>query len=109
MAPLVRSNPTARRRRNHLEFFKIFMNIGMELSILSMGHSIERSPLLRKFPDEISVPTQNTIGGFNDSKINHFQLCSKLYTLSHRQRGQFRPYVYENFEKCKIISTARRG
>ena len=27
IAPPARSNPTARRRRNHLEFFKIFMNI----------------------------------------------------------------------------------
>ena len=31
-APKARSNPTVRRRRNHLEFFKIFMNIGTELS-----------------------------------------------------------------------------
>ena len=35
-----RSNPTARRGRNYLEFFKIFMNIGTELSTLSMGQSI---------------------------------------------------------------------
>ena len=30
LAPPARSNPTARRRRNHLEFFKIFMSIGTE-------------------------------------------------------------------------------
>ena len=35
-----RSNPIARRRRKHLEFFKIFLNIGTELSTLSMGDSI---------------------------------------------------------------------
>ena len=41
-APPARSNPTARRRRNHLQFFKIFMNIGTELSIHSrLGHSID--------------------------------------------------------------------
>ena len=40
MGPLSRSNPTARRGRNNLEFFKIFMNLGMEMSTLSMGHSI---------------------------------------------------------------------
>ena len=34
------SRPTARRGRNYLEFFKIFMNIGTELSTLSMGQSI---------------------------------------------------------------------
>ena len=34
------SNPTARRGRNYLEFFKIFMNIGTKLSTLSMGQSI---------------------------------------------------------------------
>ena len=27
------------------------------------------------------------------------------YTVSHRECGQFRPYVHENFEKFKIIST----
>ena len=27
------------------------------------------------------------------------------YTLSHRECGQFRPYVHENFEKFKIVST----
>ena len=31
---------TARRGRNHLEFFKIFMQTGAELSTLSMGQSI---------------------------------------------------------------------
>ena len=36
-----RSNPTARRHRNPFEFFKLFMNIGTELSTLSMGHSIQ--------------------------------------------------------------------
>ena len=41
IAPPARSNPTARRHRNHVNFFKIFMNIGTELSTLSMGHSIE--------------------------------------------------------------------
>ena len=40
IAPLARSNPTARRRWNHHEFFKIFMNIRTELPTLSMGHSI---------------------------------------------------------------------
>ena len=34
IAPEARSNPTARRGRNYLEFFKIFMNIGTELSTL---------------------------------------------------------------------------
>ena len=38
--PPARSNPTARRGRNYLEFFKSFMNIGTELSTLSMGQSI---------------------------------------------------------------------
>ena len=32
IAPAARSNPTARRGRNYLEFFKIFINIGKELS-----------------------------------------------------------------------------
>ena len=35
-----RSNPTARRGRNHLKFFKIFMQTGTKLSTLSMGQSI---------------------------------------------------------------------
>ena len=35
-----RSNPTARRGRNHLEFFKIFMQTWTELPTLSMGQSI---------------------------------------------------------------------
>ena len=39
--PPARSNPTARRGRNYLEFFEIFMNIGTELSTLSIGHNIE--------------------------------------------------------------------
>ena len=38
--PPARSNPTARRGRNHFEFFKIFMRTGTELSTLSMGQSI---------------------------------------------------------------------
>ena len=38
--PKAWSNPTARRGQNYLEFFKIFMNIGTELSTLSMGRSI---------------------------------------------------------------------
>ena len=33
IAPKARSYSTARRGRNYLEFFKIFMNIGMELSV----------------------------------------------------------------------------
>ena len=41
IAPKARSNPTARRGRNHLKFFKIFMNMGTELSTLSIGHSID--------------------------------------------------------------------
>ena len=41
IAPEARSNPTARRGQNYLEFFKIFMDIGTELSTLSMGYSIE--------------------------------------------------------------------
>ena len=40
IAPKARSNPTAHRRRNYLEFFKIFMNIATELSTLSMGYKI---------------------------------------------------------------------
>ena len=40
MGPPARSNATARRGRNHLEFFKIFMQTGTELSTLSMGKSI---------------------------------------------------------------------
>ena len=40
IAPPARSNPTARRGWNHLEFFKIFMQTGTELSTLSMGQSI---------------------------------------------------------------------
>ena len=35
-----RSNSTARRGRNHLEFFKTFMQTGTEMSTLSMGQSI---------------------------------------------------------------------
>ena len=35
-----RSNPTARRGRNHPEFFKIFMHTWVKLSALSMGQSI---------------------------------------------------------------------
>ena len=27
------------------------------------------------------------------------------YTVSHRECGQFRPYVHENFKKFKMIST----
>ena len=42
MGPPARSNPTARRGWNHLEFFKIFMQTGTELSTLSMGQSIRR-------------------------------------------------------------------
>ena len=38
--PEARSNLTARRGRNYLEFFKILMNIGTELSTLSTGQSI---------------------------------------------------------------------
>ena len=41
IAPLARSNPTARRGRHYLEFFKIFMNIETVLSTLSMEHSIK--------------------------------------------------------------------
>ena len=40
IAPETRSNPTAHRDRNHLEFVKIFMQTGTELSTLSMGQSI---------------------------------------------------------------------
>ena len=40
IAPPARSNPTAPRGRNHLEFFKIFMQTGTELSTLSIGQSI---------------------------------------------------------------------
>ena len=40
MGPPMRSNPTARRGQNYLEFFKMFMNIRTELFTLSMGHSI---------------------------------------------------------------------
>ena len=40
IAPLARSNPTARRGRNLPELFKIFMSIGTVLSTLSMGNSI---------------------------------------------------------------------
>ena len=41
MGALARSNPTARRGRNHLELFKIFMQTATELSTLSMGQSIQ--------------------------------------------------------------------
>ena len=41
IAPPARSNPTARRGRNYLEVFKIFVNIGTELSTVLMGHSIK--------------------------------------------------------------------
>ena len=38
-------------------------------------------------------------------KSPHFlDTTGSLYTLSHRECGQFHPYVHENFEKFKIIS-----
>ena len=43
--PSARSNPTVRRGRNYFAFFKIFMNLGTELSTLSMGQSIITSHL----------------------------------------------------------------
>ena len=45
IAPEARSNPTARRGRNHLEFFKIFMQPGTELTTPSMGQSIVKSSI----------------------------------------------------------------
>ena len=45
--------------------------------------------------------------GFCSAKNN--QLADKsantFYSVSHRECGQFRPYVHENFEKFKITAT----
>ena len=56
IAPEARSTPTARRGRNYLEFFKIFMNIGTDSSIngiinivLTMSQSVALASTSRGF------------------------------------------------------------
>ena len=55
------------------------------------------------------APTRrSTIAREPGSSLKHWSSKYKdadCYTVSHRECGQFRPYVHENFEKFEMIST----
>ena len=54
-------------------------------------------------PARASRPTGRLRSAVASNRMRWLNL--EKYTVSHRECGQFRPYVHENFEKFKIIST----
>ena len=109
MGPPARSNPTALWSRNYLEFFKILMTLS---TTLSMGLCIVQNfqpkcckntasgttPYGKCFsflPPVSGRPRQTSQGILTESS-----------TVFHRDCVRFRPYVHENFENVKIISTS---
>ena len=116
MGPLARSNPTARRSRNYLEFFKIFMNTGTELSTLSMGHSIgRRQEIFGMFEDVHKTiktamtnvqlgPVQRSTASFRDpeSRSDPFRIRRRSNTFCRRPHS-WKPA----FSNLKMSSTVQ--
>ena len=53
----------------------------------------------------VAFDCRHQLGGIRQGKVSRSKRMKPTYTVSHRECGQFRPYIHENFEKFKIIST----
>ena len=86
IAPPARSNPTARRGRNHLKFFKIFMHTWVKLSALSMGQSIAYFKIFMKTGTDCQHSRWHIVQSPSSWKVrHHLKFPPKIFILTETE------------------------